>query len=174
MTLFSVISSFLMKMVFDQMQKGASECAPLPPKGELLVDLKSCHLAGDPDCSSLGVGAGHWVRKRPRWRCSYRFSSATTLRHAISAVSACHWRSLAFSPKPWLKWKAQTKAPSFQWLFRWPLGAGHCTDSLLAMQGVSPALFAAPFFKPLTYEVSRITSWLLLLHRRSPSHQPVA
>jgi len=96
MTLFSVISSFLMKMVFDPMQKGARECAPLPPKGELLVDLKSCHLASDPDSSSLGVGAGHWVRKRPRWRCSYRFSSTTTLRHVISAVSTCHWRSLAF------------------------------------------------------------------------------
>ena len=80
----------------------------------------------------------------------------------------------SFPPEPWWKRKGQTKAPTSQWLFRWPLGPGHCTDSLLAMQGVSPALFAAPFFKPLTYEVSRMTSWLLLLHRRSPSHQPVA
>lgn len=149
------------------------DARPLPPKGELLVDLKSCHLAGDPDSRSLGVGAGHWVRKRPSWRCSYRFSSATTLRHAISAVSTCHWRSLALSPMPWLKRKAQTKAPSFQWLFRWPLGAVHCIDSLLAMQGVRPALFAAPFFKPLAYEVSRITSWLHLLHRPSPLLQHV-
>ena len=94
MTLFSVTSSFLMKMVFDPMQKGARECAPLPPKGELLVDLKSCHLAGDPDCSSLGLGAGHRVMKRPRWRCSYRFSSASTSRHVICSVSTCHWRSL--------------------------------------------------------------------------------
>jgi hypothetical protein len=53
MTLFSVTSSFLMKMVFDPMQKGARECAPLPPKEERLVDLKSCPSAGDPGCSDV-------------------------------------------------------------------------------------------------------------------------
>ena len=72
-------------------------------------------------------------------------------RHNIAVRHFCRLNvSLAFpglvSPKPWWKRKAQTKPPSFQWLFRWPLGAGHCADSLLAMQGVSPALFAAPFF----------------------------
>ena len=53
----------------------------------------------------------------------------------------------SFSPEPWWRRKAQTKAPSSQWLFRCPLGAGHCTDSLLAMQGVRSALPAGLFLQ---------------------------
>ena len=59
MILFSVTSSFLMKMVSDEMQKRCQGMLAFATKGRALVNLKSCQLAGDPDYSSLGVGAGH-------------------------------------------------------------------------------------------------------------------
>ena len=49
MILFSVTSSFLMKMVSDEMQKRCQGMLAFATKGRALVDLKSCPSAGDPD-----------------------------------------------------------------------------------------------------------------------------